>query len=164
MRNARLREVVAGLGYSEVATVISSGNVVFEADPVDDDGRLALETRLEAAWLEQLGFRSSTIVRCREEIERLVAADPFAGRTESRASTFEVTFLKHDPPPDLELPVGDRGDATVVAVRDRAVFAVLDRSGPTPALFRTLDRTFGDGATTRTWKTVLRLRKALAAG
>jgi uncharacterized protein (DUF1697 family) len=163
MRNARLREVVAGLGFDHVATVISSGNVVFDAPPLRSDrARLALERRLEAAWLEQLDFASSTIVRSRPEIEAMVDGDPFAGFVDERSSSCNVTFLKQEPPPDLELPSGARGDATVVAIRLRAVYSVLDLTGPTPAFMRTIDRTFGAGATTRTWRTVLRLARAMS--
>ena len=63
MRNVNLRGVVEGLGYTEVRTVISSGNVVFDGRA----GRTAsLEAKLEAAWPEQLGFTSTTIVRTRD--------------------------------------------------------------------------------------------------
>ena len=165
MRNPRLREVTEGLGFDRVRTVISSGNVVFDAPALRSDrARLDLEARFEAAWEEQLGFTAGTIVRSRVEIDRMVASAPFEGVVDGRSSSCEVTFLKHEPAADLVIPVGDRGDAQVVAIRDRAACVVLDLTGPTPAYMRTLDRLFGSGATTRTWKTVLRIHRAMAGG
>jgi uncharacterized protein (DUF1697 family) len=60
MANPRLRAVCEDLGLENVATVISSGNVVFETGPNDVPG---LERTLEAAWSGQLGFESTTIIR-----------------------------------------------------------------------------------------------------
>lgn len=47
MRNENLRSVCEGLGLEMVATVISSGNVIFKTDNVDITG---LEATLEDAW------------------------------------------------------------------------------------------------------------------
>lgn len=161
MRNARLRAVTEGLGFEGVRTVISSGNVVFDARPIRSDrARLALEARFEAAWEEELDFTAATIIRSRAEIERMVASTPFEGIDDTRSSSCEVTFLKHEPAADLDLAAGER--ARIVAIQDRALFAVLDLTGPTPQYMRTLDRLFGAGATTRTWKTVLRIQRAMA--
>ena len=49
MRNERLRGVAEGLGLRDVGTVISSGNLVFDADPADVS---ELEARFEEAWTE----------------------------------------------------------------------------------------------------------------
>jgi uncharacterized protein (DUF1697 family) len=76
MRNEHLRRVVEGLGHTDVATVISSGNVVFASTI---RSRARLEASLEAAWPEQLGFTSTTIVRSRTDLRLLVDGDPFDG-------------------------------------------------------------------------------------
>ncbi len=56
MRNDKLRGVFQELGFANVQTVITSGNVVFETDSHDVR---ALEARIEEAWPAQLGFRST---------------------------------------------------------------------------------------------------------
>ena len=159
MRNENLRRVVEGLGYGGVRTVISSGNVVFDA-PVGDTA--ALEAQLEAAWPAQLGFTSTTIIRSRDEIEALIASAPFGGREDTKASGLHVTFLKHEPEPLLEVPfTSPRGDYEVLAIRDRAIFSVIDETGRTPDIMRFLERTFGKAISTRSWKTVHRIAKAM---
>jgi uncharacterized protein (DUF1697 family) len=161
MRNEQLRGVIEGLGYGNVQTVISSGNVLFDADGPDMS---ELEVRIEAAWPEQLGFHSTTIVRSRDQMEELVELNPFGEQADTRATSQQVTFLKHEPKVDLAVPyVSPAGDYTIVAVHDRAICSVLDLTGAsTPGLMRTLERMLDKEITTRTWKTVHRILRKLS--
>lgn len=47
MRNEKLRTVMEDLGFSNVKTVISSGNILFESD---EQNISKLEATIEAAW------------------------------------------------------------------------------------------------------------------
>jgi uncharacterized protein (DUF1697 family) len=163
MRNAKLREVLEGLGFENVETVISSGNVLFDADSKD---AAAIEARIEAAWPEQLGFESTTIVRTRAQLEKLVAEDPFAGLEDTPDQRLQATFLKHEPGQELDLPhSAPGGDYAIVAIEDRVVCSTIDLSGArTPDLMRWLEKTFGKQITTRTWKTVHRIVKRMDGG
>lgn len=156
MRNVKLREVLEGLGFENVETVISSGNVVFDARSTDV---AAIEAEIEAAWPQRLGFESTTIVRTRADLERLVAGDPFGGLDDTPDQRLQATFLKHEPAEKLDLPhTPPAGDYTVVAIVDRVACSTVDLSGArTPDLMRWLERTFGKQITTRTWKTVHRI-------
>ncbi|MGE3620736.1 MAG: DUF1697 domain-containing protein [Acidimicrobiia bacterium] len=160
MRNENLRGVIEALGYERVETVISSGNVLFDAETTDVR---ALEDRIEAAWPEHLGFSSTTIVRSAEQIHALAGGDPFDGRPDERASSLQVTFLKDPPTLRLDLPyTPEAADYTVVAADPGTVFSVVDLTrSRTPDLMRWLERTFGKQITTRTWKTVHRLARKL---
>jgi uncharacterized protein (DUF1697 family) len=73
MSNQNLRTVCEGIGLTNVATVISSGNVVFDAA----DEPAYLESKLEAAWKSELGFESTTLLRSRGDLEDLVSMRPF---------------------------------------------------------------------------------------
>lgn len=161
MRNEKLRGVVERLGFHNVQTVISSGNVVFDADSAD---ARALEARIEQAWPEQLGFHSTTIVRGRDQIEDLVAKNPFGDRADTPATSLQVTFLKHDANLDVSLPyTPETGQYTLVAIEDRVVCSVVDLTGSrTPDLMRWLEKTLGKEITTRTWKTVHRILRKLS--
>jgi uncharacterized protein (DUF1697 family) len=160
MRNEKLRGVFEELDFENVQTVISSGNVVFDA-PRQRLG--ALEARIEEAWPAKLGFRSTTIIRTRDEIVDLIAQDPFRNLVDTRETSFQATFLKNEHDVELELPyTSPRGDYTIVAIADRVICSVLDLTGPhTPDLMRMLERTFGKQITTRTWKTVHRIARKL---
>ncbi len=161
MRNDKLRGVFENLGFTNVQTVISSGNVVFDTDARDVS---ALEALIEAAWSEQLGFRSTTIIRTTEQIDDLVASNPFGDRAETLATSLQVTFLKQEPDVTLELPyTPDTGGYTIVALEDRVICSVVDLTGSrTPDLMRALEKMLGKEITTRTWKTVHRTARKLS--
>jgi uncharacterized protein (DUF1697 family) len=161
MRNEKLRAVVADLGFGNAQTVISSGNVVFDADRSDMS---EVESRLEHAWAEQLGLRSTTIVRSHAQIEELVASNPFGGLADTPTASQQVTFLKREPEMTLVVPyVSPAGDYSIVAVHDRAICSVVDLTARrTPDLMRSLERMVGKEITTRTWKTVHRIRRKLS--
>jgi len=161
MRNAELRNVFEGLGFSALRTVISSGNVLFTGDLTD---RAALEASIEAALEEHLGSPCTTIVRSRRQIELLAGLDVFAGHEDLPSGRSNVTFLKQRPAAGTE-PPDPTPTAEVVAVRNQAVFSVVDPEGSTTSAFMAaLERTYGRQITTRTWKTVHRIRVAFAVG
>jgi uncharacterized protein (DUF1697 family) len=161
MRNEKLRQVFEELGFLNVQTVISTGNVLFETE-LQEVG--ALEARIEAAWPEQLGFRSTTIVRTGEKMHDLIARNPFGDRADTPATSLQVTFLKHEPDLKLELPYrADAGDFTIVALEDRVICSTVDLTGSrTPDLMRWLEKMLGKEITTRTWKTVHRIVSRLS--
>ena len=160
MRNERFVEVLTGLGLDVVGTVAGTGNVVFDAT---ERGARKLEARIEAAWPERLGFRSTTILRTRTQVLDLVEAEPFGGLDDVAASRFQVTFLKRRPkkgntPPDPPPDAGWR----IVAVDDHHVCWTIDTTrSRTPDAMRALERSYGDETTTRTWRTVAGIVRTL---
>ena len=75
-----------------------------------------------------------------------------------------MTFLKHEPDVELEVPyTADDGDYTIVAAEERVICSVVDLTGSrTPDLMRWLEKLFGKEITTRTWKTVHRILRKLS--
>jgi uncharacterized protein (DUF1697 family) len=163
MRHDRLRPLFESLGFSGVTPVISSGNVVFQCDATDT---AALESTIEAALEQHLGFSRAAIVRSREDIQRLVDRDPFAGLEPLASSHWNVTFLKAEPRLSLSYPYRPEGKQfELLSLEDRAICSVLDRQlTTTPDLMTWLERQFSKDITTRTWKTVGRLLQKLSAG
>jgi uncharacterized protein (DUF1697 family) len=155
-RNEKLRAVCEGLGLAEVQTVISSGNVVFEADSTDAAG---LESTLEAAWRESLGFESTTIIRSQDDLRKLVEIKPF-GQLEHGPQTYLlVTFSKERLTLDLRIPYRplDR-DYRLVQRTTREVFSVTDTTaGTTPDVMAWLEKKLGKQISSRTWLTVTRI-------
>lgn len=96
---AELRELVAGLGATEVGTYIQSGNVLFasaEADLGADPDMLA--DRLEAEIAGRLGVACGVVVVSRAALAAAVGGDPFGHEPDSRR--VHVVFRRNDLTPD----------------------------------------------------------------
>ena len=66
---ARLRALMEDLGYSDVRTYVNSGNVVFS-------GPRRSERHLETAIAKTFGFEVPVVLRSRDELADVVAANP----------------------------------------------------------------------------------------
>jgi uncharacterized protein (DUF1697 family) len=145
-----LRESFEAAGFTGVKTVLSSGNVVFEARATSE---ASLERRAEAAMNERLGRSFLPIVRPLEALRALLAADPYQGFRLAPGSKRVVTFLRRAAAPKVRLPVELDG-ARILCVRGGEAFSAYVRSSHGPAFMTLIERTFGKEATTRTWETV----------
>jgi uncharacterized protein (DUF1697 family) len=163
MHQAKLKQVLEDLGFRNVVPVISSGNVIFESPSTDP---AALEDRIEAAWPKRLGFTSTTIVRSRVDLAKLVALDPFEGLEHTKASYLLVTFFKRRQKLPFALPHQPEDRPwRLVASANRTLFSVLDTTGgQAPDIMTWLDRTFGREISSRTWKTVHRILAKMDGG
>lgn len=161
MRNDKLRSVFEKLGFENVNTVISSGNVIFESP---SRSIRKLEESIEKALPEELGFKSTTIIRSQKQLQQLVDKHPFQGMEHSQKSSLNVTFLKKKKRPDIKFPhkIANR-DHELLGMYDGAICSVTDlTSAKTPDLMLWLEKKFGKEITTRTWKTVERILKAMS--
>lgn len=89
-----LRRVLADLGYPGAETLIASGNVLLQADRAPDVD--ALEKGMEAHF----GFPIPTIIRSLEQLQDMIASDPFNGEAHNDDQHLFVTFAAG--------PIGDR--------------------------------------------------------
>lgn len=162
MRNENLRSVFEALGYRNVQSVISSGNIIFDSDSSDIR---AMQRGLEEAWPQRLDFASTTIIWSRDRLRRLVDADPFRGLTHGRESYLLVTFCQ-DPPTDRPLPEQpDSSDYRLLGMVEGALCTVTDTTasgGPDPMGW--LEKHYGRRISSRTWKTVQRILARMDAG
>src|SRR5688572_965155 len=160
MRNEKLRGVFEKLGFANVKTVISSGNVVFEST---SRNVRKLEESIEKALPEELGFKSTTIIRSQKQLQQLVDENPFEGMEHSQKSSLNVTFLKNKKSIDIKFPYKvDNRDYTLLSMYDGAICSVVDlTSSKTPDLMFWLEKKFGKEITTRTFKTVERILKVI---
>ncbi len=103
---ADLREVVTSLGHTGVSTYIQSGNVLFDTADTDN---AKLATALESAISERFGIWSSVVVLSRDELMRVLAANPYPDEPNPRL--VHVVFLNADLPEDLLDRLTDAGSA-----------------------------------------------------
>ena len=71
---ADLREMVAGLGNTDVRTLLNSGNVVFKATRPNV---VKLARAIEAGIAKKCGFTAAVVVITAADLEAIIEADPF---------------------------------------------------------------------------------------
>ena len=150
-----LKRAFENAGFDDVRTVLSSGNVVFSARAASDS---ALQRKAEAAMEEHLGRSFVTIIRSIDELQTLLAVDPFAKYRLPPASKRIVTFLREVPtkaPPRLP----DQDGARILHVTGREVFTTYVRTPKGPVFMTLIEKTFGRDITTRTWETVKKVAR-----
>lgn len=155
-RMPELKKCFEEAGFGDVKTLLSSGNVVFDARKASES---TLQRRAEAAMSERLGRSFHTIVRPVSRLTELIDADPFAKFDLPGDAKRVVTFLREQHGAKLDLPLEVDG-ARILAMDEREVFTAYTPSQRGPVFMTLIEKTFGGVVTTRTWDTVRKCSKA----
>jgi uncharacterized protein (DUF1697 family) len=153
--NARMPELqrcFESAGFTNVRTVLSSGNVVFDARSTAES---TLERRAEAAMAQQLGRGFYTIVRPLGQLHTLLASNPYASYAVLGDAKRVITFLRENRAPKRPLPLAADG-ATVLCLIGREAFTAYRPTNKGPVFMKLIESAFGTDVTTRTWDTVVR--------
>ncbi|PYO40250.1 MAG: hypothetical protein DMD33_18275 [Gemmatimonadetes bacterium] len=157
--NARMSDLKAAFeaaGFTDVKTVLASGDVVFKAR---SRSAAALERKIETALERRLDTGFLTIVRSIEALSEVLASDPYrAFRLDPTAKRI-VTFLRDRPKAKLTLPI-ERDGARILRVAGTEVFSAYTRTPKGPVFMALIEKTFGQVQTTRTWDTVVKVARA----
>lgn len=161
LKMERLREMLAELGFTDVRTYLQSGNVLFAAKGAPARVSAAIEKRLS----EATRLPVSAIVRTPDELQRIVAANPFAKEASVAPKTVHVTFLAGDAPKGAAAAIGKlKAGTDRWHVAGREVYLCCpDGYGRTKLNNTALERALDLRATTRNWSTVTALY-TMAAG
>ncbi len=92
MRMADLKAALEDHGFANVATVVASGNVLFDHSHAGD---AALEGEIADIVKERFGIATFAAVRTKAELEAALAESPFAGKGEDKL--VHVHFLAGQP-------------------------------------------------------------------
>ena len=152
----QLKLAFEAAGFTEVKTVLSSGNLVFDARRASE---ASLERAAEAAMGKRLGQTFLTIVRPVDALRELLALDPYQQFTVSPAAKRIVTFLRQPPGTTLELPI-EQDNARLLTVIGREVYSAYLPTPKGPVFMTLIERSFGKEVTTRTWDTVTKVARA----
>lgn len=157
--NARMPELKRAFedaGFGAVRTLLSSGNVVFDARAAS---LATLERKAQEAMAARLPQAFAAFVRPVEALQELLDGDPYAGFRLPAAAKRVVTFL-HAPPKKIPaLPVVLE-EARILHVEGTEVLSAYV-PGPRGPVFMTLiEKTFGKDVTTRTWDTIRKVAGA----
>jgi uncharacterized protein (DUF1697 family) len=151
-----LKQAFEAAGFTDVKTVLSSGNVAFSTRAASER---SLQRKAEAAMSRRLGQAFLTIVRPADALREMLASDPYRPFRLSAAAKRIVTFLRDEPSAELALPVELHG-ARILVQQGREVFSAYLPSPKGPVFMGLIEKTFGKELTTRTWDTVTKVARA----
>ena len=90
-----LRELMEGLGHTNVETLVQSGNVVFTSRAAPKTLEKQLETEIEKG----LGVDPKVVVSTRDELAAVIEANPFPD-VDNPKKNLHVTFFSGEPDAD----------------------------------------------------------------
>ena len=151
---AELKTALEKAGFTDVKTVIASGNVVFSSRTASE---ATLQKKCEAAMQKHMGKAFMTIVRPIDYLNELLETNPY-GTLPANAKR-NVTFLLDAPQAKPRLPIDFKG-ARIHSLEGREAYSHYIPGSADPSFMTMLEKTFGKNITTRTWDTVGRIVKA----
>ncbi len=157
---ADLRAILAGLGFTNVVTLLNSGNAVFDGATGDD---AAVAARIEAAIAAHHGFEVRVAVRTATELDRVIEANPLPealGDPSHLLVAFQVTPM---PKERIDAVDPTTFGPEVVRLGDGVVYLwYREGIGRSKLTVDVLEKRLGAIVTARNWNTVTKLR-ALAS-
>ncbi|MCB9878958.1 MAG: DUF1697 domain-containing protein [Planctomycetes bacterium] len=148
----KLRDLVEGLGATEVETYLQTGNVLFAAEGTP----AAWEARIEEAVARRFHCDVAVLVRPLEELVDIASTCPFVDAAEERPNLVHVGFAKQKIAPAMADSTEKHWrNGECVTVRGQAIWADyaegVAQSRLTPGV---LERAFGSPVTLRNVKTL----------
>jgi len=152
---ADLRVLVEGLGFTDVRTLLNSGNVVFTAPARAAQGSAA---RIEKALVAQLGVEARVTVISAAELDRIVAANPLLDVAKD-PSRLMVAVLQDARDRAKIVPLQKQAfGADRLAVGPREAYLWCKEGILASKLAEAVGKALGTGVTSRNWATVLKIQ------
>ena len=149
-----LKALCENLGLEQIQTYIQSGNLIFKSDNQNSE----LEKILEKVILEKFEFEVPVIVRDSKELKIASRRNPFF-RQNSDINSLHLTFLKEKPSNENFDKIQTYNyEPDKFKINENDVFIYCEGKYHQSKLSNNFfEKKLKVGATTRNWKTVLKL-------
>ena len=161
--SAELRSLFEELGFQDVGTFRTSGNVIFGAEP---EPLLGMAERIETGLAEALGYDVVIFLRTASEVRAIANHQPFARKaTQASKGKLQVALLSAKPAPRVQKSVlALATDADRLAFGDRELYWLPSGGTQDSALdLKAVEKLLG-ATTMRTMGTVEQLAAKYLAG
>lgn len=158
---ADLRAAAGDLGHTDVATHLTTGNLLLVPAPGSPGDAGALAAALTADLSAALGRPLALTVRTRGQLDAVVAANPYPGPAASDPSHLVVVFLDAPAPADGRMDLARYGRERGTWLGTEGYVHYPDGIGRSKVTAGVLDRLSGRTGTSRNWRTVLALAEKL---
>lgn len=149
-----LRKVFEKLGYTNVKTLINSGNIIFETE-VSNEKKLnnTIEDRLEKTF----GWRIAVMIRSSNELRNILQKNPFSKKDLDTTSRCYISFLSEEPDKELAKAfLALQSNDEVFTIKGKEVYASLKTMGDVK-VFNKLEKVLQVFATNRNINTLERI-------
>ena len=152
-----LKELFEKMDFEDVKTYIQSGNIIFKTGNTFTDAELA--QRIQQSVIGRYNFFVPVFVRSREEMTEIVSENPFLKERDINPDWLHVTFLSDSPrQSDREvISTYDFSPDRFYLVRNQAYLYCPQGYGNTKISNLFFENRLKVNATTRNWKTVVKL-------
>lgn len=158
---AELKVVFGRLGFTNITTLLNSGNVVFfgPTQPLP-----AMRKTIAAALETEFSFPIPVFICRGESILSLNETQVFGTSGSMKHIKQYVTFLASPLSENSKPPAALCANGfSVLEVKGRMVFSQIDTTTTnTIAAMKVIEQFYGKEVTTRTWNTVKKMQKVLA--
>jgi uncharacterized protein (DUF1697 family) len=154
---ADLRSLFENNGFTDVKTYIQSGNVFFSSASKRD--LISISNLLEKAILDEYGFTVPVVVVSHQEIERAIKSNPFLLEEDIDIKQLHLTFLKEKPTTENRLNAESYNyEPDKFIIKEKNVFInCIGKYHKTKLSNNFFESKLKVSATTRNWKTVMKL-------
>lgn len=151
-----LRELLAGLGFTDVETLLQSGNAVFGAGRASP---ATIEGRVEDALRDHMQLDVTVMVRTYAQLASIVDGNPFATEATTDPGKLLVSFLAEEPARGRLADIDARAlEPERFRLIGRELYLWCPGGVGRSRLVQALsDRKLGVAATARNWNTVTKL-------
>jgi len=156
---ADLRGVMTGLGYSDVRTLLNSGNVVFTAPPRSGDP----SKRIEKEIAKRLGVSSRVTVLTAAELEVAVRGNSLLKVATPPSRLLIGALASRDDRSRLEPLTRKRWGLERLALGERVCYLWCPDGVIKSPLMKEVGRALGDAITSRNWSTIQKLHGLVQA-
>lgn len=151
---ADLRQLMEDLGYTNVRTLLNSGNAVFDAPARK---RAAAAKAIEEALVLKLGVVSKVMVMSCAELDAVIEGNPLVAQSTDHARL--ITFLCPASECERVATLAERDwSPGALAIGTRAAYVWCPEGVLESAAAAAIGKALGDVATARNWNTLLKLQ------
>ena len=153
---ADLKALCQKLGWTNVVTYIQSGNLIFDSEKQNSQ----LENTLEKAISSKYGFDVPVIIRNADELQTSIGNNSFAAG-DTDITKLHLTFLKEKPSEEnVEKIKTYNYEPDKFEIEEKHVFIYCaGKYHQTKLTNNFFENKLKVGATTRNWKTILKLQE-----
>lgn len=149
---SELRALIEGAGFTDVRTLLASGNLVLSAK----EKGAKLEGKLEKLIADAYGFKSEVHVRSHAELQQVLDGNPFMAFTKAQPNFMVVMFTREKPSAALVKSLNAQDGPEEIVGGPRCLYIKFP-NGQGPSKLK-----LPNTGTARNWNTVSKLAAMLA--